>query len=69
MPPMGVEPIACLVLDKIGLPVAYGDIIAKVGVEPTCPFERHILSVMRIPFRHLAMKYMCFRLKYFISIR
>ena len=29
----------------------------RVGVGPTCPFEHNILSVARIPFRHLGYIY------------
>ena len=27
-------------------------LVPEVGLEPTCPFERRILSPLRLPFRH-----------------
>lgn len=33
-------------------PLAYGEIVSSRGVAPLCPFERYVLSVVRLLFRH-----------------
>ena len=52
---MGLEPTtsASAGLRSIQTELQAHDMVPRVGVEPTCPFEHYALNVARLPFRHL----------------